>query len=166
MIENPQREDKSRSQVKRDFRALKDLAIELAALSKGQLQALPLSEETREAMLATHGMARNARARHYRYLASLLAEEDVAAVRSALAGALQPHFKDVAKLHEAEAWRDKLLSADESQLAALVKRYPECDRTHVRLLVQNAQRERKLDKPPKAARQLFKYLTLLSDPQG
>jgi len=166
VIENPQQDAKSRSQVKRDFRELKDLGIRLSRLSKGQLRAIPLSEETREAMLASHGMARNALQRHYRYLSSLLAEQDVVAIRAALAGALQPHAKDVADLHEAEQWRDRLLSADESQLAAFVARYPACDRTHVRRLVRNAQKELDLDKPPKSARQLFRYLRRLSDPQG
>lgn len=165
VIENSQREEKSRSQVKREFRELKDLGMRLAGLSKGQLRAIPLSEETREALLATHGMARNARQRHFRHLSSLLAEEDVAAIRAALAGAIQPHADDVAKLHEAEQWRDKLLSADEGQLAAFVERYPECDRTHVRLLVRNARKELDLDKPPKSARQLFRYVRGLSGPK-
>ena len=165
MIKNSQQDEKSRSQVKRDFRKLKDLGIQLAGLSKARLYAIPLSEETREAMLATQGMARNALQRHYRYLSSLLAEEDVAAIRAALTGELQPHIKDVANLHEAEQWRDKLLSADERQLASFVTRYPECDRTHVRLLVRNAQKELDLDKPPRSARQLFQYVRRLSDPQ-
>ena len=94
-----------------------------------------------------------------------MGKEDVAVIRAALTGELQPHVKDVANLHEAEQWRDSLLSADERQLAAFVERYPECDRPHLRLLVRNAQKELELDKPPKAARQLFKYLRQLSDPQ-
>ena len=165
VIENPQQDEKSRSQVKRDFRELKNLGIRLAGLSSAQLRALPLSEKTLEAALASHGMARNALQRHYRHLSSLLSEEDVAAIRAALAGTLQPHAEDVAKLHEAEQWRDKLLSADETQLAAFVERYPECDRTHVRLLVRNARKELEIDKPPKSARQLFRYLRGLIDPQ-
>src|SRR5580765_3374846 len=107
-------DEKSRSQIKRDIHALKELGIRLAGLSKGQLSAIPLSEKTRSAVLAAHGMARNALQRHYRYLSSLLSEEDVAAIRAALAGELQPHVEDVAKLHEAERWRDALLSGDES----------------------------------------------------
>ena len=165
MIKNSQQDEKSRSQVKRDFRELKNLGKRLAGLSKGQLSAIPLSEETREAVLAAQGMARNALQRHYRYLSSLLAEEDVAAIRAALSGELQPHIKDVANLHEAEQWRDKLLSSDETQFAAFVERYPECDRTRVRLLVRNAKKELELDKPPKSARQLFHYVRRLSDPQ-
>lgn len=156
-------DEQSRSQIKRDFRALKELAIQLAALSKGQLSAIPLAEETRAAVLAAQGMARNALHRHYRYLSSLLAEEDVAAVRAALSGALQPHVEDVAKLHEAERWRDTLLSGEENQLATFVALYPDCDRAHVRRLVRNARRELELDKPPESARELFRYVRRLSD---
>jgi len=165
VIENPQQDAKSRSQVKREFRELKDLGIQLAGLPKAQLRAIPLSEKTLEAALASHGMARNALQRHYRYLSSLLAEEDVAAIRAALAGAFQPHVKDVAKQHEAERWRDELLSGDERQLAAFVERYPECDRTHLRLLLRNARQELDRAKPPRSARLLFRYLRRLSDPQ-
>ncbi len=160
---NSQQDEKSRSQVKREFRELKDLGIQLAGLSKGQLRAIPLSEGTRDALLAGKGMTRTALQRQYRHLSSLLVEEDVAAIRAALSGELQPHAEEIAALHEAEDWRDKLLSADEGRLTAFVERYPECDRTHLRQLVRNAKKERDLDKPPKSARQLFRYLRLLSE---
>jgi len=165
VIKDAQQDEKSRSQVKRDFRALKDLGIRLAGLSKGQLHKIPLSEETRAAVLAAQGMARNALQRHYRYLSSLLAEENVAAIRTALTGELQPHVKEVAKQHEAERFRDELVSGDERQLAAFIALHPECDRTHVRLLVRNARKELELDKPPRSARLLFRYLRRLSDPR-
>ena len=166
MIKNPLQDEKSRSQVKRDIRALKDLGIRLADLSKGQLRDIPLSEETRKAVLAAQGMARNALQRHYRYLSSLLAEEDVAAIKTALTGERQLHVKEVADLHEAERLRDELLSGDERRLAAFVARYPKCDRTHVRLLVRNARKELDHDKPPRSARLLYRYLRRLSDPQS
>jgi ribosome-associated protein len=165
MIKDPQQDEKSRSQIKRDFRALKDLGIRLAGLSKGQLSAIPLTEETRAAVLAAQGIARNALQRHYRYLSSLLAEEDVAAIRTALTGELQPHVKEVAEQHEAERFRDELVSGDERQLTAFIARYPECDRTHVRLLVRNARKELELGKPPRSARLLFRYLKRVSNPR-
>ena len=158
-------DEKSRSQVKRDFRALKDLGIRLAGLSKGQLQAIPLSEEAREAILAAQGIARNALQRHYRYVSSLLAEEDVAAIRTALTGEQQPHVEDVAKQHAMEQLRDELLSGDERPLAGFIERYPGCDRAHVRLLVRNARKELDSGKPPRSARLLYRYLRRLSDPR-
>jgi ribosome-associated protein len=161
--DDSQQDEKSRSQVKRDFRALKDLGIRLARLSKGQLDKIPLSDETRGAILAAQGMARNALQRHYRYLSSLLRQEAVAAISAALGDELQPHVQDVAKLHEVGRWRDELLSGDERQFAAFVERYPEFDRTHVRLLVRNSRKELDLGKPPRSARLLYRYLRRLSD---
>ena len=70
-------------------------------------------------------------------------------------------YEEVAALHEAERWRDELLSADEHQIAAFVERYPECDRTRLRQIVRNARKEHDLDKPPKSARQLFRFLRQL-----
>ena len=165
MIKDSQADEKSRSQIKRDLRALKELGIRLAGLSKGQLSAIPLSEETRAAVLAARGMARNALQRHYRYLSSLLGQEDVAAIRAALGDALKPHVEDVAKQHEAERWRDEFLSGDERQFAAFVERFPEFDWAHVRLLVRNARKELDLGKPPRSARLLYRYLRRLSDPR-
>lgn len=158
MSKDPQQDEKSRSEVKREFRELKDLGIRLAGLSKGQLRAIPLSDKTRDALVAAQAMTRTALQRQYRYLSSLLAEEDLAAIHAALAGALKPHADQVAALHEAEQWRDRLLSDDESALAAVMERYPDCDRTHLRRLVRNAMKEREQDSPPKSARQLFRYL--------
>ena len=48
----PQQDEKSRSQIKREFRELKDLAKQLARLSEGQLRTIPLSEKARDALLA------------------------------------------------------------------------------------------------------------------
>jgi len=86
VIDDPQQDKKSRSQVKREFRELKDLGIKLVGLSKGELRAVPISEGTLEAVLAAKGMTRTALQRQYRYLSSLLAREDVAAIRAALSG--------------------------------------------------------------------------------
>ena len=165
MIEDSQQNEKSRSQVKREFRELKDLGKQLARLSEGQLRAMPLSEKARDALLAAKRMTRSALQRQYRYVSSLLVEEDTAAIRDALTGALQPHAEEVAALHEAEHWRDELLSADEDQLTAFVERYPECDQSHLRQLVRNAKKERDLDKPPRSARLLFRYLREVLEPQ-
>jgi ribosome-associated protein len=158
VTQDSQPEKKSRSQVKREYRQLKELGIRLVGLSRGQLRAMPLSERTLDALLAAKAMTRTALQRQYRHIASLLAEEDVAPIRAALAGELRPHAAEVAALHEAEEWRDRLLEGDDGELAAFVERYPECDRTHLRRLVRHARKERDLDKPPKSARLLFRYL--------
>ena len=163
MTRKPQPDEKSRSQIRREFLELKKLGIRLAGLSKGQLRGIPLSEGTLDAVLAAKTMTRTALQRQYRHLTSLLVEEDVATIRAALANELRPHAEEVAALHETEVWRDRLLSDDEGQVAAFIDRCPDCDRTHLRQLVRNAKKERDLEKPPKSARQLFRYLKQLSE---
>ncbi|MDH3628437.1 MAG: DUF615 domain-containing protein [Acidobacteriota bacterium] len=153
-----QSDDKSRSQIKREFRDLKALGKELVDLSEGQVRALPLSEETRDVILATKGLTRNALQRQFRYLTSLLSHEDADVLRTALEGQLKPHADKVAALHEAEQWRDRLLDQDQKSLAEFFEDYPDCDRSQLRQLVRNALKERDLGKPPKSARQLFRYL--------
>lgn len=162
MKDSEREERKSRSQIKREFGEMKDLGKQLVGLSPGQLQAIPLSEGMREAVLDAKGMTRSALQRQIRHLSSLMAEEDVAAIRGALSGALQPHAEEVAALHEAERWREELLAGDESLLSRFVEQHPTCDRHHLGQLVRNAKKECDLDKPPKSARQLFRYLKSLS----
>jgi ribosome-associated protein len=163
VADSDQEERKSRSQIKREFRELKKLGMQLAGLSEGHLKRIPLSPETRAAVLTAKGLTRSALQRQYRYLSSLLAEEDVSSIRAALAGEMQPHVDEVAALHHAERWRDKLLSGDEKLLAAFVDQHPGCDRQHVRQLIRNANKEDELGKPPRSARLLFRYLKGLPD---
>lgn len=162
MNDSGQEERKSRSQIKREFLELKDLGKQLVELSRGQLQTIPLSEGMREEVLAAKGMTRSALQRQLRHLSSLMAEEDVAAIRDALSGAVRPHAEKVAALHDAERWRDELLAGGESVLIRFVEQHPTCDRQHLGQLVRNVRKERDLDKPPKSARQLFRYLKSLS----
>lgn len=162
MTDFEREERKSRSQVKREFGELKKLGKQLVALTPGQLQAIPLSQVMREAVMAAKKMTRGALQRQLRHLPSLIEEEDVASIRGALSGALHPHAKEVAFLHEAERWRDELLSGDENLLARFVEQHPASDRQHLGQLVRNAKKERNQDKPPRSARQLFRYLKSLS----
>jgi len=167
MVTEPEREEKkSRSQIKREFLELKELGKQLVALSPGQLRGIPLSPGTREAVLAAKDMARGALQRQFRHLAHLIEEEDVASIRDALSGALQPHVEEVAGLHETERWRDQLLSGEEDALTRFMGQHPEADRQRLRQLVRNAKKERDLDKPPRSARQLFRYLKSLTAGAG
>lgn len=127
---------------------------------------MPLSDKTLEALLATSAMTRGALQRQYRYLASLLSDEDTTTLRTTLAGELKPTAEKVAAFHETEYWRKRLLSADENQLAEFIENYPECDRTHLHQLVRNAKRERDQAKPPKSTRQLFRFLRELLEPRS
>lgn len=160
MRDNNNEEEKSKSQIKREFRELHDLGRQLVALSGKHLQAMPLSESLREAVLNAKTFSRGALQRQLRYIAGLMSREDAESIRRALDTLLQPQREQVRAFHEIEQWRDKLIAGDDVLLDELVNSF-DADRQHLRQLVRNAQKEREQNKPPKSARMLFQYLTEL-----
>jgi len=157
-------EPKSRSQIRREYLELKELGKQLSQLAEGPLRQLPLSEETLAALLDSKSMKRTALQRQYKYITALLTEyEDADAVREGIVRALRPRAADRAKLHAIELWRDRLVAEDEGALTEFVAQHPHCDRNRLTRLVRDAVRERELDRAPKSARALFRYLRDLSD---
>lgn len=155
-------EPKSRSQLKREFQELKELGKRLCELAQGPLRRLPLSEELRTAVLASRSMKRAALQRQYKFITSLLANDDADAIRAALKRSVRPQAEDLAAFHEIELWRDRLLADEEGALAAFIEQYPACDRSRLGQLLRNARKEHGLDQPPKSARKLFRYLKELT----
>jgi ribosome-associated protein len=154
--------DKSKTQIKREVLELKGLGKEIVGLPEKILQKLPLSESFLEAILAARSMNRGALQRQLRYIAGLVPNEDVDAIRKALEELQQPHHQQVREFQQLEHWRDRLLGGDEELPNELALRFPRYDRQHVRQLARNAVREREQNKPPKSARALFQYLSELS----
>lgn len=155
---------KSRSQLKREFEEIKELVKEVVGLSPAQLKTIPLSEHTLDAAVAAQSMSRAALTRQLRYVAGLMQDEDLEAVRGAVSDVQQQHRAGVGKLHAVERWRDELLSGDEQALGRLLEAHPGLDRQHLNQLVRNARKERELGKAPASARQLFRYLkSVISD---
>lgn len=150
--------ERSKSQIKRELHALQDLGRDLVALPDKSLARLPLSESLGAAIREARPMARGARQRQLRYIGGLIAHEDVDAIRQALDEVLRPGREAVEQFHEVEKWRDELIEGGEEAINELLVHRPDADRQHLRRLVRNVQKERRENKPPKAARLLFKYL--------
>ena len=68
---------------------------------------------------------------------------------------------ETAKLHYLENYREKLLANDET-LTKLVEKFPSLDIQNLRTLIRNARKERELNKPPKAYREIFRLLKELN----
>lgn len=132
----------SKTQVKKAMLALQDLGQELLNLNPEQLEALPLDEAQREAvedLRNTH--ARSAHKRQIKYLGKLLQDADVDALREALARARTGQVAASDRLHELEAWRERLLT-EEGALASWIAAHPQSDNRSFRSLVERARRER------------------------
>ena len=113
MSRKPQADDElppSKSQRKREHRALQTLAESLIALPESRFRKLPLAERTRDALVAARGMsASGARNRQVRLIAHLLEEEDTGALAHPVAELSAAARAETALHHRAERLRDVVL---------------------------------------------------------
>lgn len=157
-----QYEGPSKSQIKRELDALKDLGRELIALSTDELAKLALDERLYEAVVNAQSLSKGALKRQTGYIGKLIADTDHHAIRVALAEIRQPHLQAIQHFHQVESWRDRLLADDDTVMAELRDQFVILDSQHLRQLVRNAQKEAKAGQPPKSARLLYKYLEQLN----
>lgn len=149
----------SKSQLKRESHALTDLGKELVELPQSKLEKIPMEENIREAVaLARRISERGGRKRQLQYIGKLLRNTDAEPILAAVEALREEHLQANARMHRLEQWRDRLLAEGDSALAELLAQQPDADRQHLRQLLRNAQKEREQNKPPKSARELFKYL--------
>jgi len=122
----------SKSQRKREHRALQELAQALVALPQNRFRRLPLGERTREELVVARTMsASGARNRQIRLIAHLLEQEDTGALMRPLEEDAARERAAVALHHRAEELRELVLAqgapgldlplgaADSARLAAL-----------------------------------------------
>ncbi len=162
-METDTEERKSKSQVKREMQALRDLGRDLIELPEANLNKLLLSDRVHDAVIDAKGFKREALRRQVQHIGVLLRSEDIDVIRRELEGLSKPHREEVQAFHQVEQWRDALIAGDASLLEELITRFQEIDRQYLRHLIRNARKEREANKPPKSARLLFRYL---SDLQG
>ncbi|MGD9265224.1 MAG: ribosome biogenesis factor YjgA [Lysobacterales bacterium] len=149
----------SKSQRKREAQEYLALARHLIAMPDAVLLGLPLSAELRAELDFTRSIrSHGARKRQLMTLAKLLRNRDTAELEQAVANLDQKNRQASARFHHVEAWRDALVAGDDGQLADLLDERPDINAQTVRQLIRNARKEARLDKPPAAARKLFKIL--------
>lgn len=157
---------KSRSQKKRESSALQKMGEALAALSPGEWKKLALPEDLAEALGEYRTVkTREAGRRQMQYIGRLMRElDDEQAER--IAGALQDDralsATERERQHRLEALRDKLLSPSpkerEAALASLATVGPAINMSRIAHLCEAALADKEKGRPPKHARELFRYL--------
>ena len=151
--------------IKRELYALQDLSKKIIALPPIHFEALPLSEDMREAFMLARRIGRAALQRQIRYIAGRFEEEDIDAIEFTMERQNAPQKQAVERLHRVEHWRDKLIAGDNALLTELISQFTDCDSQYLRQLIRNANKEEKDKKPPKSARLIFKYLNDLDEQQ-
>ncbi len=155
----------SRSQNRREALEILALGETLVELTPAQLSRLPIPEDLMSHIeytkrITSHG----ARKRQLAFLAKQMRREEdetLDAIRDALDANSEISRREVAILHRAEHWRERLMAEGDAALTALLDEHPAADRQQLRTLVRNAQAERDKNKPPRAFREIFQVLRAL-----
>jgi ribosome-associated protein len=157
-------EEISKSQRRRDALEIRALAARLIALSQAQLAQVPLDDQLRAEIEQARRIRSNvARKRQLQFVAKLMRRSDPTEIQAALEAFDQEARQLTARQHRSEAWRDHLLAAGDAAIGELLQKRRDADAQALRQLVRNAQREARADRPPAAARALFRELRALDE---
>lgn len=148
----------SKSQLKREQLELQALGKEMTGLGDEQLKRIGLPEDVLFEIKEFRRMRSfGAQRRQLQLIGKKMRDMDPKAVREAIDRATGESRAAVALLHRCETLRDRMI-ADDAALTAFISEHPEVDIQAIRTLVRGARRERDAAKPPKSARELYKFL--------
>lgn len=162
--EHPE-EELSKTEIKRQMHALQVLGVKIAELGAAKRSKLPLNDRLQQAIDEFNRIKSNsARKRQMQYIGKLLrAEEDIEAVKQALARYTEGEQAHTQLFHQLERWRDRLINEGNNALQTYIESYPNADIQHLRQLIRNANKELKQQKPPASARKIFQYLRQMAE---
>lgn len=153
----------NKTRIKKEIAGIFAMAEEICILTPAQIADFNLPESIVQALLDAGKMGHNAaRKRLLKYITGQFRNLDLEAIQEQLARMKNQSAHAVREHHQAERWRELLLSDNGSQhLTKLLSEFPAADSQHLRQLQRNALKEAKDDKPPKSARLLYQYLKQL-----
>lgn len=152
----------SKSQRKREADAVQQLGKDLLALSHDDQKSIELPESLSSALDEARRIKKNsALKRQLQYIGKLMRHIDIEPIHEQYKKLVNHYGKDIKELHRLENWRDRLLAEGDKALEDLLNEVPNADRQHLRQLIRQSAKESKLKKPPKSAREIFKYLKSL-----
>ena len=155
----------SKSQRKRDAEAAQQLGKDILGLSQEAQNSMELPESLSKALDDARRIKKNsALKRQLQYIGKLMRTIELEPIKEQYLKLTNHYDKDIKILHSLEKWRDRLLTEGDKALEDLVNEAPTADRQHLRQLIRQSAKETQLNKPPKSAREIFKYLkTLLGE---
>ncbi len=148
----------SKTKRKREMHALQALGAALVALPESQLGELSLESNLYEAVIAAKRMkSHEAKRRQMQYIGRLMRGVDAEPIRERLAAIEGHSARATAQHRRLEALRERLLADDEA-LTEFAAALPGADLQALRALLRNARKEMKEGKPPRAYREVFRFL--------
>jgi len=149
----------SKSARKREADRITQLGKTISALGEPDILKLGLQSDVLQAVMALRRItAHGARKRQMLFLGKLLRNQDLRPLEEQIYRLQQSAKIATRQVHAAETWRDRLLDNGNDALSDFIRLYPDCDRQRIRQLVRKSKLDRERNKPPQAARELFKLL--------
>ena len=150
----------SKSQIKRDAEALKLIGRQLVELNNKQLAKIPGSESLFHAISVAHKIQNKNEAlrRQIQYIGKVLRNEEVELITAALDKLNNKHQQLTHASQKLEILRDELIEQGDPKINTLLEEFPQLERQKLRQLIRQANKEKKQEKPAKAAKELFAYL--------
>jgi ribosome-associated protein len=138
-------QENSRTELKRESEELQKLGEQLMTLRGELFERLALPEKLADALAEARRITNfEGKRRQMQFVGKLmrqLDDEQIAAVREALDEQHKGSARDALALHEAEAWRDRLIDNDEA-VQNWIAEHPGTDTQQLRALVRQARKER------------------------
>ena len=148
---------KSKTQLKKEADDVQTLGVEIAQLPKQKITSLSLPEDAKEAIIFYQNIKKNsAKRRQAQYIGKILRGLDLSQVNEEL-----NVIKNISKLrikleHEAERWREKLISSP-ATLDEFINQYRP-DISNLNQTISNARKESLTDKKSKNYRNLYRLI--------
>lgn len=150
---------KSRTQLKKEDRALQKLGESLVALSSDQIADIQMPQALREAVdLARRTRSHGARRRQLKYVGKLMRGIDCGPIRRAIQNLRAGDLENVRVFKKIEHWRDALKAGDQQIIEEILEACPQAERQRLTQLARNAQAHADSDKAALSSRHLFRYL--------
>ncbi len=160
-----EQERPSKTALKREMEALQKLGSKLVKLSSADLARVPISDPDLKEAIATARRikSREGLRRQMQYIGKLMRLIDAEAIEAALNEQEQGQKALAKRFHELEALRDRLLESGPPAIGEALQRFPNADRQRLRQLLLQVSKDKAANKPPAAARKLFRYLRELQE---
>ena len=145
----------SRTDEKKESLALQKLGEDLVTLRPDFMVRLDLSEKLKDAVAEAKRITNfEGKRRQMQFIGKqmrLLEPEVVEAIKSVLHEQQSGSASDIAALHQAQTWRDRLI-ADDNAFGEWIDNFPQTDTQQLRALVRQARKDAKPELPGQAVR--------------
>jgi len=149
----------TKGERKRHSEELQVLGEALIELPQSELDALPLPEQLREAvMLARRITKHGGLYRQRQYIGKLMRKIDAEPIRAALQARREHERAEALRFRRVEQLRDQLLSEGAPALERIATILPDADIHALKALVEHARHEHAANGPKHASRELFRTL--------